>query len=259
MPPLDKLQTCFLDYLSGKNKMIEDLVVNQGLISAQTRLEIYKNAYHLRLKEALETDHEWLGIYLGDDLFDEMVDGYVQSHPSHYTSLRHFGESLPDFLAITKPFSQHPILAEIARFERRLMDVFDAADAERLDFSALQDIPTPSWPTLHFRFHPSVQLLKTDWNSIESWKALKNKQQPPMASNSTTKHWVLWRGTDQLSEFRPVNEDEYRFLEMAIHGERFAPLCEALLQWHQETDVGEISIEYLRRWFEHGIVIALDT
>jgi len=256
---LDDLQTQFLDYLSGKNKLVEQLVVNQGIVPAPARLNIYKNAYQIRLKQALETDHELLGVYLGDTLFDEMVDGYIQTHPSHYTSLRHFGESLPSYLASTTPFSQHPILAELAQFERRLMDVFDAADAERLDTSTLQQIPADLWPTLRFRFHPSLQLLDTNWNSIESWQALKHNQEPPAAQQGSLQHWMLWRGNSQLSEFRPLDDDEYQLLFQAIKGQPFSELCETILESHHEDMVGTISIEYLSRWFEQEIIIGLAT
>ncbi|MEE9423313.1 MAG: putative DNA-binding domain-containing protein [Gammaproteobacteria bacterium] len=259
MPQLDELQTQFLGYLSGKNDRLKGSVVDQGNISVQTRLDIYKNAYQIRLKLALETDHEMLGIYLGDTLFDQMVDGYIHQHPSHCTSLRDFGESLPEYLKITEPFKQHPIIAEIARFERWLMDVFDAADADRLLFSDIQEISPQKWPALRFRFHPSLQLFNTEWNCVESWKALKNTSEPPPATQQADKHWLLWRSTELLSEFRPLEEDEYRFLSLAVSGETFAALCESILEWHDELDVSALSIEFLSRWFEQGIVIAIET
>jgi hypothetical protein len=257
MPRLDELQSQFLGYLTGKNGQLKDSIVNQGVISAQTRLDIYKNAYQIRLKIALETDHEMLGIYLGDTLFDQMVEGYINKHPSQYTSLRDFGESLPGYLKITEPFKQHPVIAEIARFERWLMDVFDAADADRLPFSDLQEIPPQHWPSLRFRFHPSLQLFTTPWNCVESWKALKNNADPPPATQQVDKHWMLWRSTDLLSEFRPLGEVEYQFLSLAVAGETFAVLCESILEWHDESDVGTVSIQFLSRWFEQGIVIAI--
>jgi hypothetical protein len=75
----------------------------------------------------IDSENEMLGIYLGDDLFEQMVDGYIDSAPSQHPSLRFFGDRLPDYLQDTLPFSDHPILAEIASFERSLLNACDSA------------------------------------------------------------------------------------------------------------------------------------
>lgn len=258
MPGLADLQARFVDYLSGKNELIVRSVADQGNINTATRLNIYRNAYQIRLKLALETDHEMLGIYLGDDLFDVMADGYIETHPSHFTSLRHFGDQLPEYLNKTVPFRENPIISELALFERRLIDVFDAADAKRVPLSALSEIPAEHWPDIKLRFHPSTRLFTAGWNSIESWKALKAGEAPPAAQARGHAYWLLWRGDDLLSEFRPVDEDEHKLLALAIEGNSFATLCESLLSRHDEDRIGVISLDYLSRWFEQGIIKAID-
>ena len=254
MPGLADLQARFIDYLSGRSGLISRSVVDQGNIDAATRLNIYRNAYHIRLKQALETDHEMLGIYLGDDLFEVMANGYIEAHPSNFTSLRHYGDRLPEYLAQAAPFSDHPIISELALFERRLLDVFDAADAARIPLSALSEIPPDKWPGMTLHFHPSTQLVRTGWNSIECWKALKDGQAPPAPHPQGHAHWLLWRGEDLLSGFRPLDEDEYKLLVLAIEGNSFAAMCESLLSRHDEERIGAISLNYLSRWFEQGII-----
>lgn len=254
MPGLADLQTRFIDFLSGKSGQITRSIAAQGNIDTETRLNIYRNAYQVRLKQALETDHEMLGLYLGDDLFEIMAVGYIETHPSGVTSLRHFGDRLPEYLANAEPFNAHPLISELAYFERRLLDVFDAADARRAPLSALKEIPADDWPGMTLRFHPGTQLFIAGWNSIESWKALKAGQEPPAAQLQGDAYWLLWRGTDLLSEFRPLDEDEYTLLSLAIEGNSFAAMCESLLSRHAEDRIGAISLHYMARWFEQGIV-----
>lgn len=258
MPGLAELQARFVDFLSGKNELITRSVAGQGNIDAETRLNIYRNAYQIRLKQALETDHEMLGIYLGDDLFELMAKGYIETHPSNFTSLRHFGDRLPEYLKQVEPFKGHPIISELAMFERRLLDVFDAADARRAPLSVLSDIPHDNWPGMILRFHPSTRLFTTGWNSIESWKALKAGQAPPAAQRQGHAYWLLWRGDDLLSGFRPVDEDEHTLLALAIEGNSFAALCESLLDRHDEDRIGAICLDYISRWFEQGIIKRID-
>ena len=258
MPGLADLQSRFIDFLSGKSGLITRSVAEQGGIEATTRLNIYLNAYQIRLQQALETDHEMLGIYLGDDLFELMASGYIETHPSGFKSLRHYGEQLPEYLKQAEPFNAHPIISELALFERRLLDVFDAADAGRIPLSALKEIPPGDWPGMILRFHPGTELFVAGWNSIESWKALKAGQEPPPAQAQRHAHWLLWRGDSLLSEFRPVDEDEHMLLELAIEGHSFAAMCESLLSRHDEDRVGAISLGYLSRWFEQGIIKAIN-
>jgi len=95
----------------------------------------------MRLREFIEVDHRVLGIYLGDDLFDLVAAEYVKQCPSSKTSLRHFADQLPGFLARTEPFSAHGQIPELARFERLLMTAFDAAEANKLPNEALAVLP----------------------------------------------------------------------------------------------------------------------
>ena len=254
MTGLADLQTRFIDFLSGKSGLITRSVAAQGNIDTETRLNIYRNAYQIRLKQALETDHEMLGLYLGDNLFEKMAAGYIETHPSGFTSLRHFGERLPEYLKQAKPFNAHPLISELAYFERRLLDVFDAADSRRAPLSALQEIPADDWPGMTLRFHPSTQLFIAGWNSIESWKALQAGQDPPTTQLQGHAVWLLWRGVDRLSEFRPVDEDEYRLLSLAIEGNSFAVMCESFLSRYNEDRIGAIILNYIARWFEQGII-----
>ena len=259
MPALRELQTRFIDYLTDGSAGMESLIEAKDQTEQQTRLYIYKNAYRIRLRQVLETDHEMLWTYLGDELFEQLVNGYLDSHPSHYTSLRYFCDQLPGYLVNTAPFNQHPILAEIATFERLLMDVFDAGEADRAGLPELRALNTDDWPAMHLRFHPGVQLLQTDWNSIESWKALKDEKEPPAASNAASQHWLLWRSMDRLSQFRPIEDDEHALLSRALSGKAFSELCEALLDWHPVDEVSVVSLRYITEWLDQGLITKIDT
>jgi len=105
MPRLTDLQQQFSDYLLSRNDDIAACIVDDKRLSKQTRLEIYKNAYAIRLTKCIETDHPMLGKYLGDELFETMATGYIHNHPSQTTSLRNYCDNLPGYLRQTEPFS----------------------------------------------------------------------------------------------------------------------------------------------------------
>ncbi len=254
---LAELQRAFLADMRGAAPDAAMAHLASGGIPAATGIAIYRNAYAARLREALENDHPVLGRYLGDALWARMCDGYIAAYPSRVRSLRHFGESLPDYLADAQPFSDSPQLAELARLERRLLDCFDAADAERADWQSLVEMPDTDWPGLRLRFHPSVQSLQHAWNSIEIWNALKNDQMPPAAvrePDGETSGWLLWRDEERITRFRSMAVDESLALRHFLHGGDFAGACEALLEMHPPETVPGVAIGVLRQWCDEGVV-----
>lgn len=253
---LRELQTQFIRYLLGQAHRIDGYIQPDDTGSVETRLGIYANAYRMRLRQAIDTDHEILWRYLGDELFSRMVEAYITKHSSSSPSLRHFADWLPVLLAEEAPFNEHPELAELAAFERALMDVFDASDAERVGLDTLRAVEAAQWPTLSFRFHPSVRIYSAHWNSVEIWKALKADHPPTQARYRPT-HWLLWRGTTHLSEFRPLHAEEQTLLSAALDGASFADLCECLLEHRSADAVSAALLEYLVSWLEAGLVSVL--
>ena len=60
MPALRELQTRFIDYLTDGSAGMESLIEAKDQAEQQTRLYIYKNAYRIRLRQALETHKQAL-------------------------------------------------------------------------------------------------------------------------------------------------------------------------------------------------------
>lgn len=250
---LAELQRDFLADMRGLAADAAMAHLASGGIPAATGIAIYRNAYAARLREALENDHPVLGRYLGDTLWAQMCDGYIAAHPSRVQSLRHFGESLPNYLAGVEPFSASLQLAEVARLERRLLDCFDAADADRADWQSLVEMPGTDWPGLRLCFHPSVQSLQHAWNSIEIWNALKQDSAPPIAMRGAS-DWLLWRDDERITRFRSMAFDESVALRHFLYGGDFAGVCEALLEAHPSEAVPGVAIGLLRQWCDDGLI-----
>src|ERR1700721_2905459 len=111
----------------------DDSVLAEILDSPQEKREVlfsvYKYAYGSRLVEAMRNDHKLLHSYLGDEMFDAMGAAYVAAKPSQHPNLRWFSQNVPDFLRATQPYSDYPVVADLAALEKALNDAFDAKDA----------------------------------------------------------------------------------------------------------------------------------
>ena len=254
MSTLADIQRSFSSYLQGDDAGVAEHVIDDKRLGSQFRLEIYKSAYRIRLTKCIEADHAVLCSYLGDELFELLAAGYIASCPSMHPSLRYFCERLPDYLRDTAPFSQTPILAELAAFERTLMAAFDAPDSAVAGKDCLQTIPPEDWPSLRVDFHPGVRLFATRWNSVESWQALKQGKTPSAAEQGDQQHWLVWRGRDRLTEFRSLAPAGLWFYDALNSGGNLAMACDALLEILPADEISETTVNYLSGWLESGLI-----
>ncbi len=240
---LKDLQHRFLAQILGdKEQNFQQKIVKQGEISNDFRLQIYSNAYHSRLRECIETDHEVLGIYLGDDWFEQMVRGYIQKNPSNYTSLRHFADKLPEYLRLNEPFSDHPLIHELALFERTLLAAFDAKDTTAANREDLIALPPDRWPGLIMKLHPSARIMTTRYNTIEIWQALKmhiagQDVDIPHAIETVETDWLIWRNQDRLTEFKSLNQAEHSLVSTLLAEQPFAEVCQLMATYYPPADL----------------------
>lgn len=256
MDALRKLQYEFLDYLLDDSAVgVVERIESTPRRTAVQRMALYGNAYTLRLKEALATDYERLHSYLGDDLFENLMQRYIDGYPSHHPSLRYFGQYMVELVEQLEPFAQLPEVAEIARIEQAFGNSFDAADCQSVSLDQLARLEPAAWATLSLRFHDAVQLLPQHYNSFQIWRALANEETPPQKSASDTT-WLIWR-QDMVSRYRALESAELAALTIAMSAGSFADLCEVLLDHFSEQETPQRAVGYLQQWINDQMVCEL--
>ncbi|WP_428035740.1 DNA-binding domain-containing protein [Amphritea sp.] len=241
--------------LTGDNTITGHIAGDHNL-DAQQRLSIYQSGYRLRLREVIDNDHPVLGSYLGDELFEQMVEGYIEAVPSRYRSLRYYCDPLPEYLYQDAFFSQYPHISELARFERSLLSSFDAPDRETASPEELQQLAPQRWPGMQLRFHPSLQLFTSQYNTVEIWQAIKAEQTPPDPTRQPG-CWGIWRNRERLTEFRSVAPLEQHLIDSFLQGESFATAAEITAANVGEATAAAELLSILVRWLELGWVSLL--
>lgn len=259
MSNLKQIQQSFLEYLLAPNKemtqqSMANFVVPQANISVTDRLSIYANAYRARLKQTIANDHQQLCRYLGDELFDKLAELYIQDNPSHCQSLRYFCDKLPNFLAESTFFNKQPILSELARFERCLLNTFDAPESARESYTTLQTLAHESWPECQLRFHPSVQLFSCYSNAVQCWQAIKQSITPPTAKICDRQNWLMWRSSQRITEFISLENYQTELVEAVLRGENFSNLCEIMLEYTEAEHAPRQVLQSIQAWFELGLI-----
>ena len=229
-------------------------LLRMGGAGPQQRIDVYVDAYVLRLAEALRTNYPALHQLLGDNEFDRMACHYLAAHPSSHTSIRWFGQHLSTFLRTESPYANIPSIAELAEFEWALRHTIDAADAALITLEKLQAIEPESWATLTFSLHPALSILLFEWNSPQIWSALVADEQVPDPAPQSM-HWLVYRQPNLVSGWRSASILEIHALNCIDRGNSFADLCEALD--HEAEDIDSIPLlaaTFLKSWVEQGLV-----
>ncbi len=185
------------------------------------------------LTDFLSHEYPRLRLYVGETAFAAMARHCLAATDA--PGLRVLSMHLPDFLALTKPFSRRPEIADLARLERAFQAALNAPEATVIRSAAL--LPR------HIEFHPSVQRLQVRTNATSIWSALTAGELPPSpASLELPQELLVWR-QGLASRFRMLGREEAVAIDAAARGETMK--------------LDQFSEGFLRGWLEAEIVSAV--
>jgi len=254
VPGVAEVQAWFQAYVLERRPAIESATVSDAAADASERLNVYAEAYRLRLLEVLGKDYPALRALLGDAEFDRLGRGYVEAHPSDTPSIRWFGRHLAGYLRREQP--RRPVLSELAAFEWAQGEVFDAADAPVVGVEDIARIPARAWPGLRFVLHPAQRRLDLVWNVPAIAQAFAaTVESPRPTAGPAPVAWLLWRhGLD--IRWRSLEPVEASALDAARRGEPFGEICERIGERSAPGQAAVHAAGLLKRWAADGLISA---
>jgi len=252
------LQNQFQSYLLNNSDDFSNHIISTKKVSKEVRLEIYKNAYELRLQEALCESYSALRHYLGNKHFDKLCIDYIKTIPSQYRSIRWYGDQLPLFMRSHKKYKKLDYLSELAEWEWVSGLVFDAPDANIISLEDMSAVQPEAWESVCFTFHPSIHILNLSWNTVEIWEQLSDKKTPNKSSVTNKADWIIWR-KDLICQYAEIQQDELYAIKAGMSGENFSTLCEGLCHFISKNKVGQRAASLLKRWILSGLITEIKT
>ena len=242
------------DFLLDKPVDASELTLATPAFSQQERLQIYHEAYRLRLIDALRNDYPALEAYIGKDEFIALATEFIAEYPSHHPSLRWLGKALPDFLRNHAHWKEHIEVVELAEFEWQQVMAFDAADTLLATIDELRTLPPEQWMTLTLHLHSSLQLISCYSNAPILWNSLtKDKTAIAIELTQVTQEWLMWRENLHVV-YRPIDAAEAWALTAFLAQKNFADVCEGLCEWFAAEQVPMQAAQYLQHWIRGGLV-----
>jgi hypothetical protein len=239
-----------------RGKVLEALVQADERLSTVERIDIYADAYFYRLLECLSEDFPATLAVLGADNFAALVKGYLLEHPPTEPSILYAGLYLADFLN-DHPFAERwPFVADLARLERAVLDVFHATNAPALSVEALCAVLSEEWPALRLRTHPAVEIVHSEWRIADVLQRLEQGQERENPEHEKASV-LVWR-QNALVQYRSLEPVEREALAAVSEGASFAGVCEAVAASAEEPNHLTLIGRLMARWLADGIIMAAD-
>lgn len=255
-PSLREAQRAFFSGLRRDDGSAPNVLQDESGLGPEARYSIYRTAYRMRLVSVLRSDHPTLVRCLGER-FDAMATAYALTQPSRVRSLRDFGDGFPDLIGDSVEADAQPTMA-LARFERTLLDVFDAPDRPLIGLDALETLGRSGATLCGLLLHPSVRVREPGWNVVAQWHASRAGEAPlPWSPDNTV--WLLWRSADRLTCFRAVGTAEAALVRAALDGADMAKMCTLLANQIPPADVPAFVAQTIRAWLTDGLLCELRT
>lgn len=166
--------------------------------------------------------------------------------------MRWFSQGLPDFLRTSPPYSDHPVLADLATLEKALNDAFDGKDGAVLTLDDFAAFAPEMWNDLTFTAHPTAARLDLVTNAPAIWRALKGEEMPPDAATPSEPVRVLvWR-QENTPMFRELPVEEAMMWDEAARSVPFGALCSMLATYNDPDNAAARGAGYLHGWVTGG-------
>lgn len=224
----------------------------------ETLLGVYQSGYRARLADFVLEDHPGLRALLGDEAFEALVDDYIDARPARHPNARWFTTGLPDFMRESPRWRDDARALSMARFERAMVDAFDAADAAALTIGTLAGFSPDDWPRLVFAFHPGVALLELAAGTLAAYDAAMREEpaEEEQSRREGVEYAAVWR-VDEESAYRELENVEYVALCEARAGHAFGDICQ-MAAFQQAGEIApERLAQFLASWFEAGMIVAV--
>lgn len=254
---LAELQTLFQRAVIDGDPDILAHLADNSRTDRETLFGVYRFAYRSRLVEILRNDYEELAAVAGEEAFESLALGFIESHPSQTQNARWFGQAFPEFLASHPSHSEHPERADLARLVRAINDAFDAADGTHLTLADLAAVPPGLWGGLVFTPHPAMRRIDLSTNATASWRWARADDPPagpPVLERLAEPERLAVYRPEFTPRFRALSYEEAMMFDEMAKGVAFAGLCEMVGTYGGEDGAALRAASHLKLWIEEGML-----
>lgn len=142
------------------------------------RFSVYRNNLFVNLVDALIARYPAVQAAVGTEFFAAMARDYVADHLPDTPLMMRYGDQFPNYLENFAPLADYPWIADVARVERAMTDVYHATDSRGVtphDLAAIQDVTIGE---LSFQLIDALALVNAHSPVVTLWKMNTGQIEP---------------------------------------------------------------------------------
>lgn len=223
-------------------------------------IDIYRNAYRVRLVDSLAEVFERTREWVGEESFRRAAAHHLIVRAPCSWTIDRAGEGFVDTLGDL--FSRDPEVPELAWLEWAMHSAFVAADCVPLSpggFAAATALPAEAaWAGLRLRLVPGLEARAIAFDCGGLWRALaKSENLPKTLELPESRGLVVWREA-MTPVFMSVDAVEHECLQLVAASATYGDVCDLLVDRFGEAQAITYAGVMLGRWLSNGWIAGLD-
>ena len=216
-------------------------VLPSNTLTAHQRVDIYREMYWLRLREALGIDYPELQQFLGHPQFNRLCDAYIQKFPSRSYTLNRLGDHLPQFLADggCESLKRRPFITEMVRLELLMTEVFDEEEVPVLNEEQVSRVPLEAGDGMKLRAIPALRCAEFRY-PVSEYVSATRENKPAEHLLKRKDCWVIVCRRNHAVCRLELNRTAYRLFNALVSGQTLGDAVSAM----------RISPAMLQEWFK---------
>ena len=232
-PPesLKQLQTHFSGAVfSDQRGLIAESVMQQGELSAEQRVGIYRNSVHGILWQYLASLYPVCNQLVGEKFFEGFSDLFIDQHPPGTPFLADYGDGFSAFMREHDAFAKIRWINQVAELEWARHQAWHATNQLVTDFSLLATLTEEQQLSAQFQLPDSMQILHSPYAIHQVWLAHQPEDYDgkiPLEEIQLQQddYIIVWRSERQLQQVQ-INEQQWQFLSAVRQNKSLAELSE---------------------------------
>jgi hypothetical protein len=213
------------------------------------RLQVYLDAYEIRLEQATRMDYPALEHYIGAEALQKALHAFVRATPSHVWDLNQYPLHFAEFFCRT---TSDALAQSLAQLEAAITEVFWKPDSEALEPAALAAIDMEALAVRVFTPRAALKLLELPREANAYLSAFREGTETAGLAHAPEYLCVVRHPRNvQRVVLAP---DEYSILQALFSG---VPFGDALATAAAPPETLAAALPgYLQRWLLHGMFAA---
>lgn len=250
-PSLLELQQAFTASILGEPQAsLETLVGSRGL-TADARLQIYRNVVFNNLSNALATAYPVIKALVGEAFFEAAAARYIRRRPSSSGKLQEYGAAFPDLLEHMPEAGGLPYLPDVARLEWARQECALAPLENPLDPALLAATPEAERLALRLCIQTAIRHVHSPFPILDIWLYCQEAQEERLNIDAEGQHVVVWRSGRQIA-MQAIDEGLERFLRALGERQTLEAACMAALETNPDFDASAAIAWLLREGIATG-------